>query len=305
MKVLLTGAGGFCGRHLARFLKDQGVAVYTLGLKSTNKTHTYKFSDVTDIKALAEIVSRMQPDYILHLAGVTQTHNPIWFYRINVEFAVTLFKALQISGFKRCPVLLVGTSAEYGNVSDGQLPICEDLFPKPYSHYGISKFAQTMVGLHASRDGQPVVIVRPFNIIGPGMPKHLVLKSIARQIGRISKGEVSPVIKVGSIKSTRDFIAVDDVVRIYWKLIQSRSAYGEIINICTGIPTSIDYLLTKMIGLSGIDIDVEMDSSRVKTVDPPAHYGSVEKLKRTIGYVPKIDLNKTLNQIWEETALEL
>jgi GDP-4-dehydro-6-deoxy-D-mannose reductase len=131
------------------------------------------------------------------------------------------------------------------------------------------------------------------------MHKNLVVQSFAAQIVKIMKGQAGPVIDVGNLESTRDFIDVEDVVRIYWQLVNSPSAYGEIINVCTGSGTSISDILSKLIALSGVNAKVEIDHSRFKPLDIPEHFGSTEKLKRIIGYVPNIDLDISLARILE------
>jgi GDP-4-dehydro-6-deoxy-D-mannose reductase len=299
MKVLVTGAGGFCGRHLSRYLQEEDIEVHAISSKDLSKPYHHYVPDVTDVRALAEALSSMKPDYIFHLAGVSHSPDPTLFYRINAEFAVGLLEALRTVGLDKCPILLTGTSAEYGMVSTEDLPILEDFPPRPYNHYGISKLAQTLAGFSASREGLPVVVVRPFNIIGPGMPVHYVIQSFALQIAKILKGELPPVIEVGNLKSSRDFVAVEDVVKVYWKLIRSPSAYGEVVNVCTGRSTVIETLLTKLIELAGIKIDVKIDPLRLKAVDVPEHYGSIEKLERMIGNIPITNLDEALSHILE------
>jgi len=297
MRVLVTGSGGFCGQHLTRYLKEQGMDVHTLGYRDTKVPGHHYVTDVIDIKTLATVLKLVQPDFLFHLAGVAHATNPTLFYRINTQYAVGLLHALEIVGLNDCPVLLAGTAAEYGMVSHEQLPIQENLTPHPYSHYGISKLAQTLVGLAASRNGRPIVMVRTFNVIGPGMPGHLVVHNQAVQIVKILKEQIPPVIEVGNLKSSRDFIDVDEVVKVFWRLIKTPSAYGEIINVCCGKEITIEEILLKLIQLSGISIEVRPDPARFKSVDIPEHYGCVKKLQRFLGYVPNTNLDMLLMRI--------
>lgn len=300
MSVLVTGAGGFCGRHLTSFLRDQGVKVHTLSPGDSIAPDHHRIIDITDADALARVLKLIQPDYIFHLAGIACSTDPALFYRVNTQYAACLLYAMERTGLDDRPVLLIGTSAEYGIVSKSQLPISEDLPPHPYNHYGISKLAQTFEGLAASRSGRPVVIVRPFNIIGRGMPEYLVVQSFAKQIIRIMEGQIAPVIEVGNLRSSRDFIDVSDVVRIYWQIIQKPAAYGEIINICSGRPVIMDELLSKLIELSGISIEARPNPSYFKPIDIPEHYGSTEKLQRIIGFASGVSLDVSLRCILKE-----
>ena len=299
MKALVTGAGGFCGKHLVRYLQEQGIEVHTLSPTAGVSPHRHRLQEITDIGALASILKSVRPDYVFHLSGVTQSPNPNLFYRVNTQYAVALFSALEVSGLGDCPVLIVGTSAEYGIVTNDQLPVREDLPPQPSDHYGISKLAQTFESLAVSRNGKPVVIVRPFNVIGPGMPDFFVVQSFATQIVKILKGEMPPVIRVGNLASSRDFIDVMDLVRIYWHLLNKSEAYGQVVNICSGKDTRIGDLLSKLRALSGITVQVNIDHSRLKPIDISVHYGSTEKLQKIIGYVPNTNLDALLRSILE------
>lgn len=297
MKALVTGAGGFCGSHLTRYLEHQGVEVHTMGERPARRERHHQVHRVTDIDALERAVRLSDPDYIFHLAGVMVSPDPLEFYRVNTQVAVGLLKALANAGYADRPVLLVGTAAEYGVVSDGDLPIPETLQPRPYNHYGISKLAQTLEGLAENRAGRPVAVVRPFNLIGPGMPEHLVLRSFALQIARIVRGAAAPVITVGNLGASRDFVDVRDAVALYWRALQNPECYGEILNICTGRGTVVADALRALIRLAGVETEVRTEASRLKAVDVPAHYGSTAKLTRLLGPLTMRPLDSSLTDV--------
>lgn len=298
MRILITGGGGFCGQHLKHFLEKYTTDIFTVGPKPNADRH-HQINSFLDLDTLKRIIETVQPNYIFHLAGVSNTLNIQTYYEVNVLFAATLFQALKLSGHRDCPVLLVGTSAEYGFVSPNQVPINETTKERPFNHYGISKLAQTQMGLTLAQNGHPCVVVRPFNIIGSGMPKHLSVENFMRQIFRIIKKKQNPIIEVGNLESIRDFIDIKDVVQIYWKLIQNSSAYGQVVNVCSGKGTKIKDVLQKLIELSEIDIKIKVNPNYFKNVDVPVHYGNTEKLYRLIDDVPLTDLDATLKSIFE------
>jgi GDP-4-dehydro-6-deoxy-D-mannose reductase len=306
MKALLTGIGGFSGSHLARFLVEQGVEVHSVGTRLLElPNHTaFDITSTTSADAIETVLHRVQPDYIFHLAGVVRSPNPQDFYRFNTAYAVSLLTALERTGAKT-PTLLVGTAAEVGMPTPEQLPIREDMPPNPLEHYGISKLAQTLVGLAAwKRVGIPVVVARPSNIIGVGMPQHFVVQSFASQIARLMRsetmrGEVPPVLKTGNLASSRDFVDVRDLVNIYWDLLRTPAAFGEVVNVCAGVATPIEEIVKKFALLSGLPIVVETDPALYRPVDVPVHYGSTEKLERLLGYKPRTDLDASLKNILE------
>lgn len=303
MRALVTGAGGFCGRHLLSYLRTQRVEVHTLGVKPARGNHHY--ADPADVGALIAAVAEARPDYVIHLAGVTHTQDFTLYYSINTLYAARLLQALELTEQQNCPVLLVGTSAEYGLVKSEQLPITEDTPTRPYSHYGISKLAQTLMGLALAQNGRPLVMVRPFNIIGPGMPEYLSVQSFARQIADSIKGRRPPVIEVGNLSSSRDFVAVNEVVKIYWQLVQTPTAYGEVVNVCSGRGVVMGDLLARLIAIANVPIEVRSDPTRLKPVDVPVHYGSSEKLRSILGHIPSESLDITLGRILAELVKEL
>lgn len=303
MKTLITGSGGFCGKHLTRYLKDLGEEVHTLSRGGDPTPFHHSIEDITDIGTIASILKLIKPDTVFHLAGVSSASDPTLFYRVNTQYAVALLGALERIGHGNCPVLLVGTSAEYGNVTQDHLPIREDLPPCPYNHHGISKLAQTYVGLAAHASGYPVVIVRPFNVIGPGMPEHLVIQSFVSQIAKASEGKISPEIHVGNLKSSRDFVDVRDVVKIYWKLLNLPAAYGQVINVCSGKGTVIGDILSKLLQFAGVQAEIKIDPLRFRSIDVPVHYGSNEKLRELLGFAPDTDLDGTIKNILQEMNL--
>ena len=92
-----------------------------------------------------------------------------------------------------------------------------------------------------------LVVVRPFNIIGENIPKHLAIGNFYSQIQLIP---YEGILKTGNLNIKRDFIDVYDVVCIMWKLINNNKAYGEVVNICTGTPSLLIDLVNQMISLS-------------------------------------------------------
>lgn len=293
MRALVTGAGGFSGRHLVRFLEQQGVAVHAVP-RGTN---------VGSAAELGAVAAAARPDYVVHLAGVAAGDDLAAYYSINTAYAAALLQGLAQAGLGGVPVLLAGTSAEYGMIGPHELPIVETQAPRPYNHYGASKLAQTTLGMiAAAHDRRRIVVARTFNLLGAGMPPHLAAASFARQIRSIQRGEQAPVIAVGNLESTRDFVDVQDAVRIYWQLITTPAAYGETVNVCTGAPISIRGLLDALIAASGLAIEVKVDAAKFKPVDVPAHYGSTEKLERLIGAKPTLDLAAVAAAILDDGA---
>ena len=99
-------------------------------------------------------------------------------------------------------------------------------------------------------------------------------------------------------RSARDFIDVEEMVQIYWKLIQTPPAYGEVVNVCSGAPVKIRAALDALLTMAGVHIDVQVDPVRLKAVDVPVHYGSRLKLQQLIGETEAIPLALSLERIF-------
>ena len=299
-RVLVTGANGFCGRHLVALLKNQGHEVHTCGPNPTREIHHLAFPNSLD--SLCQAVKGAAPEAIYHLAGTSRAPDFSSFYEINTVYATKLLLALERSGFEESPVLLVGSAAEYGKILQSSLPIEESLQPQPCTHYGVSKLAQTRLGLIEANRGRPIVVVRPFNIVGPGMPEHLVAQSFAKQVSAVAQGVAEPKILVGNLEATRDFVGVGEVVDIYTRLLEDSTAHGEVVNLCSGQGTRIRSLLDRLIALAGIECEVVVDPNRLRRTEIPEHFGCTKKLKRLTGQVPEFRKDEVLKNLLDWNA---
>ena len=293
MKALVTGASGFIGTHLLRFLQTEDVEITTHGPERAILGEHYN-TPIEDIASLTEIVFHVQPDFVFHLAGIANGNDYSMFYRVNVQYAVNLLRALEMAGLSDRPVFLTGTAAEYGLVPQEDMPITEKTPTAPHNYYGASKLAQTHLGKVLATTGRRIVLVRPFNIIGPGMGTHLSVQAFAMQIASIARGENPPVIEVGNLSSSRDFVDVGEAVKIYWELMHTPAAFGRVVNICSGHPIKMSEILDRLIHISGRQMDVHVNADRFKALDVPLSYGDPSLLNTLIGTYPKRPLDDTL-----------
>lgn len=244
---------------------------------------------------LRKILTETRPHYVFHLAGVMQASSVREFYEINTAYAASLIESLK-SINSPVSLLMIGSAAEYGSISPNHLPISEEHIPQPCTHYGISKFAQTLLGLASNSEAFPTVIARPFNIIGAGMPSNLAIQSFVDQLVQIKNGQQDPVIRVGNLKTWRDYIHLNIVVEGYWKLIRNPLAYGRVVNICSGEAVSMEKILNTLITLSGLEVKIETDPSRIRANDTLMHYGNNTLFKSLTELDTRLDLNTALRE---------
>jgi GDP-4-dehydro-6-deoxy-D-mannose reductase len=249
-----------------------------------------------DGDALKTAVRRARPDVIFHLAGQASPSlswkDPARTLTINSVGTANILEAALAVGRPR---IVVVTSAEvYGHIRPEMLPLTEQTAAQPHHPYGISKVAAgQLVGIYWQRYQLPVVEARPFNHIGPRQTLGFVVPDFASQLAAIKLGRQEASISVGNLNAERDFSDVRDVVRAYRRLAEAGRP-GESYLICSGQAVPIQYLLTTLIELAGVDVAIQYDPERMRPSDTPILYGSYAKLQRDTGWQPKIHLQQSL-----------
>lgn len=307
MRVLITGATGFVGRHLSRLaLSKKNTFVYGLVRRSSDKLeHGVRSvrADLLSKKSLLAVLRKTRPDRIYHLAGQSSVARS-WketkmTFDVNVGGTRALLEAARLSGTK-ARILICGSADEYGASGKGSTKLKEDAPLKPLSPYGVSKVEQGLLGRHYySEYGLHVVRTRAFNHIGPGQAGHFVVPGFARQIADIVSGAQKAEIKVGNLEAVRDFTDVRDVVRAYWLALEKGKA-GEVYNICTGRPRRVADVLRFYLRASSVKIKVSSDPARMRASDVPRLVGDAKKLERAAGWKPRIRFETTLLDVLKE-----
>jgi GDP-4-dehydro-6-deoxy-D-mannose reductase len=188
--------------------------------------------------------------------------------------------------------------------SPEQLPLTEDTPLRPVTPYAASKVAAEFVGIQAHLGfGVPVIRVRPFNHIGPGQLTSFVVSDLARRIVLAAeKGEQT--LAVGNLTPRRDFTDVRDVVRAY-RLVVERGTAGDVYNVCSGRAIEVGALATRLLELSGTDLEIVTDPELVRAVDVPVLLGDNTRLTAATGWVPEIPLDTTLTDVLTEARASL
>src|SRR5689334_293949 len=168
---------------------------------------------------------------VFHLGGASRASDRN-VYAVNFLSWVNELDAVQ-RVVPDCRVLIVGSAAEYGVVSESELPTTESQATRPVGAYAIAKVATTSAALNYARQhGLHVVVARPFNIVGAGVPATLLTGALLERI-RIALDTGAGLVKVGNLESRRDFVSVEDVADAYVKLLEGDFS-GEIFNLCSG-----------------------------------------------------------------------
>ncbi len=186
--ALISGVCGFSAKHLVRMLSGEGrVRIAGADLPAEPPADLqladYRAADLARADEAAALVRHVRPDMVFHLAGRYRgTSDEL--YAANLLGGVHLLEALRESS-PNARVLVVGTAAEYGPAPPEEMPIAEDHPCRPRGAYGLSKHALSLAALDfARRCGLKVVVARPFNIIGAGVPPSLVVGAVLERAKR-------------------------------------------------------------------------------------------------------------------------
>ena len=302
-KILITGATGFVGRHLAESLASTteceiyGTSLTDSGPQKGSGIQLEKI-DLTSFDAVLSLIEKIKPDQIYHLASLTSPSesfsNPTPVVLANIEIQMNLLNAVNNSGLTKTRLLLVSSADVYGLVDSADLPIDEQTQMRPSNPYAVSKIAQDYLGLQYYLAYKlDIVRVRPFNHTGPGQSDSFAIPSFAHQIAQIEKGEQKAVLKVGSLSAKRDFTDVRDIVRGYAQLME-KGISGEVYNIGSGKSHSMQKLLDILLSLSTKKIEVQEDSAKFRPSDVVNVYCDYKKLNSQTGWSPEIPIEKTL-----------
>jgi GDP-4-dehydro-6-deoxy-D-mannose reductase len=295
--ILITGICGFTGRRLCDFLAGLPERPKIIGtdIIETQPTHCDVFfkADLTSPKETEHVLRQTLPDYIIHLAGTFSVENFQEIFEANVLSIITLLEAIR-ECVPNAIVIATGSAAEYGAVEPDQLPVNEQTPCRPVTYYGLSKQSATQVALYYHRiHNIRVMVIRPFQLIGPGLTPKLAPGAFAQKLKEL-RTTGSKSFQVGNLESWRDFLDVYDAAEAIWALCQN-PAPGEIFNLCSGEPTKIADLLQMMIDCSGVKVDIEVDPSRLRgRFDVEKVYGSYQKIQKHCGWRPKRSLSQTL-----------
>lgn len=304
MRVFVTGANGFAGRHLVRHLAsfgDEVTAGVFGGSEPIGEAESTQPIDIRDRQALQRVVAESTPEVIIHLAGVAFVPDA----ESQFEAALTLnvqgtFNVLDVAAAQSRPprVVVISSGEVYGKPTG--LPLTEDSPLAPANNYSATKvMAETMAEKFRRRNGLDVVIVRPFNHIGPGQDARFVSANFAAQLVQIQRGRQAPVMAVGNLDVRRDFTDVRDIVAGYRAAAQCG---GGPYNLCSGGSTSIRELLYTLIDIAGVKVKIEQDPARVRPGEVPEIFGSRDRARERLSWEPHFHLRETLEDVFRDAV---
>ena len=309
-RVLVTGAGGFIGSHLAERLVAEGARTramvrYTssgswgwLDASSVKGEIEVVASDITDADGVREALRGVE--VVFHLAALIgipySYHAPRSYVRTNVEGTLNVLQAARDEGIER--VVHTSTSEVYGTAL--RVPIDEEHPLQGQSPYSASKIAADKMAEAFHRSfGLPVAVVRPFNTFGPRQSARAVIPTVVSQL--LAGAEE---LKLGNLSPTRDFNYVQNTVDGFVRAAEAEAAVGEVINLGTGREISIGDLVRLLMDVMGRQVRIVEQAPRVR----PAHseverlLADVDRARRLLDWEPRVPLEDGLRATIEWIA---
>lgn len=270
MKVLVTGAGGFIGSHLAELCVEEGYEVRAL--VRYNSGNSWGWLEQSPYRKDLEIVTGDVRDMdsakhavqgcegVLHLAaliGIPYSYQtPLAYIRTNVEGTCNVLQCARDAGVEQ--VIVTSTSEVYGTAQ--YVPIDEGHPLAGQSPYSATKIAADQLALSFHRSyGLPVKLVRPFNTYGPRQSARAVIPTVITQL--MSGGRE---LKLGNLLPTRDLTFVKDTARGFLEIFRSPGLCGEVTNIGMNREISMGELARTIGRLMGVEVRFVEDGQRLR-----------------------------------------
>jgi len=308
-KVLITGATGFIGSHLAELCVKKGYDVIAFDRYNPNNSwgwlenSKYKnemeivLGDIRDFDSVYNVMKKCNS--VFHLAaliGIPYSYiSPMAYIRTNVEGTYNVLESAKKLNYSQ--ILITSTSETYGSAQYS--PIDEKhpyVGQSPYSATKISADALS-ISYYRSFD-LPVKIVRPFNTYGPRQSQRAIIPTIIAQL--LSN---NTKLKLGNLEPTRDLTFVKDTTSGFIKIFKSSSLFGEATNIGMNKEISIYDLVNKIAQLINVEIEISEDNNRKRP--PKSEVDRLicdnNKIINNTDWEPIYDLNSGLIETIEWT----
>jgi UDP-glucose 4-epimerase len=301
-RILVTGAGGFIGSHLAEALAEKNEVLvvddFSIGTRENLRAFEQRpgarvvTADINDLARMTELMRGIQVVYHLAISCLrTSLGQPLMSHDVNAGGTLRTCMAAHAAGVER--FVYCSSSEVYGTALAA--PMSEEHPLQPTTVYGASKLAGENYALaHWRTHGMPVIVVRPFNTYGPREPQAGARAEVIPRFTMQLLAGRQPVV-YGDGRQTRDFTFVSETARGLVLAGECDALVGDVVNVAFGREVSIlriAELLMELTGTTGVGLRHEP----VRPGDVLRHYADVSKARRLLGFHARIDIEEGLRR---------
>lgn len=311
-KIFITGISGMDGSNMADYMLSLGHEVHGLIRRHSaseaplfrlehikNKLHLY-YGDVTDMQSVEGAISQAQPDYIIHLAGMSQVRisfdMPEFVMQTNFIGTLHVLDAYR----KICPkakFYFAGSSECFGSSVDTDGFQRENTPFNPVSPYGISKASAVFLVRHYRRTfGLHACVGLLFNHTGARRGSDFVCQKIVKRAVEIKLG-MSDKLELGNMDAYRDFGNSKDYIKAIWKIVNHTKASDFVI--AMGETHSIRQLCEYVFNKLGMDYKdyITQNLKLLRPEELPYLKGDAERAKIILGWSPEYTFDDTIDEM--------
>lgn len=302
--VLITGASGFLGRHVAREFIKTGWRVIGIDTASPENAGLPFGADYHKMQlpsaALGKLIESERPDVCIHCAGRASVpfsvEDPAADFASNTALTFEILDSLRLRA-PACRFVFLSSAAVYGNVSS--LPVSEHHATRPLSPYGYHKLQSELLCEEFHRVfGIPTASARIFSAYGAGLRRQVVWDICSKLL--LGKGEIR---LIGTGNESRDFIHASDVARALALLARAAPCEGERYNLGSGEETTISTLVELIKDAIGREARVTF-SGEIRKGDPANWCADIQRV-RELGFSPAVSLEEGLRGVAKVALAEL
>jgi len=301
MSILVTGGAGFIGSMLCKLLVERGDDVVVIdNLRNGRRElidvlgHRARLLevDVRDTEAVCRIITDVHPQAVCHLAAIHFipycNQHPLEALDINVQGTLSVLEACKAAPPK---MVVIASSAAVYDICDE--PCRETDVPQPVDIYGVSKHTcEQLARLYSSDTDAPCIAARIFNAVGPNETNpHLV----PQLINQLIRGEST--IALGNLEPRRDYIDTSDLARALICALDHKQDGYDVFNMGTGKEYSVQNIIEMCESILGRQIEIKQSPHLVRKVDRLHLCANIDKIRKTMGWEPKVGINETLQDL--------
>lgn len=300
--LLITGANGFVGPHVAELAASHGLAVWGAGRETGPSERLAPFCDDYFSRDLNEEWRIPEGvDYVVHLAGLASVglsfDRPQRYITVNSSIMTNMCEAF-LRQDKRPRVVVVSSGSVYAPPVNDHDSLDESAPLTASSPYAVAKILVENQAAYYARRGLDTIVARPFNHIGPGQSNGFLVPDLTRALDALPTGET---MRAANLRASRDFTDVRDVARAYLTLVLASDHRHQTYNVASGVAHSgFDVLETLCTALGRPVPEVWIDPSKLRPTDPMRIAGDASRLRDEFGWKPTIPWDRSIHDYLDD-----